>query len=394
MNIENNIIKYYLRNVMFINGLAYAGKSTMVYMLSEKYNLVQCGENYHDVVPDGVLTLKNQPNMCYFQTMKDFQEFINRTPDEYNDWIKGVSREAASIEIAELIYRSSQNRKLIVDTNIPIDVLAEIADYNQIAIMLSPQSMSVEKFFERDDPEKLFIKEQIMKSENPERTMANYKACLAKINSKENYNEYAQSGFFTLVRKDDKYDNKNEILEILANHFGLTENKEIHISTERLNIRQFKETDFEQFKTLLDLYPGWQLQKNNPESFFKWHLENYKKMDIKDGYVCFGIFNKDNDILIGNVGLNKHDDLNLPELSYGILAPYRGNGYAKEAAKGTLRFAKSYFKLDLLIGTAEVNNIASRKVLEYCGFKLERVKNLKVHIIGEACDFAVYRYDF
>ena len=36
MKIENNILKYYLRDVYFITGTAYAGKSTMVKMLAEK----------------------------------------------------------------------------------------------------------------------------------------------------------------------------------------------------------------------------------------------------------------------------------------------------------------------------------------------------------------------
>lgn len=35
-------------NVYFINGTAYAGKSTMVKMLAEKYNGMACEENYHD----------------------------------------------------------------------------------------------------------------------------------------------------------------------------------------------------------------------------------------------------------------------------------------------------------------------------------------------------------
>ena len=37
------------KNVYFINGTAYAGKSTMVKMLAEKYNGIACEENYQDV---------------------------------------------------------------------------------------------------------------------------------------------------------------------------------------------------------------------------------------------------------------------------------------------------------------------------------------------------------
>ena len=54
MEIADNILKYYLRNVYFITGTAYAGKSTMVRMLAERYNMVQCGENYHMAVSDRV----------------------------------------------------------------------------------------------------------------------------------------------------------------------------------------------------------------------------------------------------------------------------------------------------------------------------------------------------
>ena len=40
-------------NVFFINGTAYAGNSTMVKMLAEKYNGIACEENYHDSMLPG-----------------------------------------------------------------------------------------------------------------------------------------------------------------------------------------------------------------------------------------------------------------------------------------------------------------------------------------------------
>jgi hypothetical protein len=220
MNINNLIIKHYLRNLMFIIGTAYAGKSTMVKMLAEKYGLIHCGENY-DCIPEGILTPEKYPNLCYFQTMKDWQEFVNRTPEEYEKWIYSNKQEIAEFEIAYLIHISG-SQKVIVDTNIPLDILHKIAGYNQVAVMLSPQSMSVEHFFDRDDPDKVFIKQQIFKAENPEKTMENYRAGIARINGKEHYDELANSGFFTIVRKDTLIDTKLETLEILAKHFGLT----------------------------------------------------------------------------------------------------------------------------------------------------------------------------
>ena len=52
MYIEHNILKYYLRNVYFITGTAYAGKSTTVRMLADRYDMVFCGENYFSAVTD------------------------------------------------------------------------------------------------------------------------------------------------------------------------------------------------------------------------------------------------------------------------------------------------------------------------------------------------------
>lgn len=49
MIIPNNIIKIMFRNVYFITGTAYAGKSTAVKLLAERYDGICCGENYHDI---------------------------------------------------------------------------------------------------------------------------------------------------------------------------------------------------------------------------------------------------------------------------------------------------------------------------------------------------------
>ena len=110
---------------------------------------------------------------------------------------------------------------MIVDTSIPIDVLKEISDYHHVAVMLSPQSMSVERFFDRDDPDKQFLLGVIESCENSEAVMENYKRGLALINSQKHYDEYANSGFFTIVRQDNGTDTREEVCDIIAKHFGL-----------------------------------------------------------------------------------------------------------------------------------------------------------------------------
>lgn len=222
MNIENNILRHYLKNCYFITGTAYAGKSTMVKMLAERYGMIFCGENYHSSVSDVVATNKSHPNIRYLRNLTDWKDFVTRSPEEYERWIYATGREAAEFEVAHLL-SLPRDTKVIVDTNIPLDLLHEISDYDHVAVMLAPQSMSVERFFDRSDPEKQFLLRVIECCENPEAVMENYRQGLARINSRQHYDEYAQSGFFTLIREDDGRDTREEVCEALARHFGLTD---------------------------------------------------------------------------------------------------------------------------------------------------------------------------
>ena len=222
MQIENNILRHYLKNAYFITGTAYAGKSTTVRMLAERYDMVFCGENYHIAVSDDVATPDVQPDLCYRKSLTDWKDFVRRSPEEYERWIYNSGREGAGFEIAELI-SLSRNRKVILDTCIPLDILKEISDYYHVAVMLSPQSMSVERFFDRSDPEKQFLLRVIDSCENRDAVMENYRRGLERINSQAHYDEYANSGFFTVVREDNGLDTREEVCDRIARHFGLIE---------------------------------------------------------------------------------------------------------------------------------------------------------------------------
>jgi hypothetical protein len=81
--------------------------------------------------------------------------------------------------------------------------------------------ISVNNFFQRKDEDKIFILEQIKKSKNPEKTMDNYKNCLRKINSMENYLKFKNSGLFVIEREDIEIDTKEITFEKLSKHFKL-----------------------------------------------------------------------------------------------------------------------------------------------------------------------------
>lgn len=218
INIDCNILKNLFKNVYFINGTACAGKSTMVKLLAEKYGGICCGENYHMELLQYTDPI-HQPNLCYFDTMSGWQEFISRMPEEYDAWMTGTANEAVQLEIIRLLRLCSSGKRIFVDTNIPVEILWEISDYHHVAVLLSPQSMSVDRFFDRPDAEKQFIYQKILEAPDPAAAMENYRKCLEKANSREHYEAFENSGFFTYARNDKS--TIEEALGKLEKHFQL-----------------------------------------------------------------------------------------------------------------------------------------------------------------------------
>ena len=170
----------------FVIGTAYAGKSTVVKNLAKKYNGIALEENYQDVKLQE-LDSKEFPNLTYTRDLKDWHDFIRRTPDEYVSWIDNVKIECEIIElriIAELLGDpESKCKKIFVDTNISTDTLHKISDTDHVIIMLSDPQISVKCFFDRPDPEKQFLYKLMLEEPDPEAALDNYREILSRINS-------------------------------------------------------------------------------------------------------------------------------------------------------------------------------------------------------------------
>jgi len=203
MNTNFDILKEKFKNVYFITGLAYAGKSTMVKRLAEKHNGIACQENWHDDW-DGELTTEEFPALCYTRDLKDWHDFIRRTPEEYARWIKDVSLECERIELMMLPQIAAQGRPVFVDTNIAPETLHKISDSDHVLIMLAPIDVSVKRFFERPDREKQFLYRLMLEEPDPQAALDNFRNCLEKINSQENYNYYENCGFPVIYRDENR----------------------------------------------------------------------------------------------------------------------------------------------------------------------------------------------
>jgi len=218
MEIDIKILKEYLKNVYFLNGTSYAGKSTICKMISDRLGLHHCGENYNHSEFLEMADIEKYPNMNYFKTMKDWKEFVSRTPKEYSDWLVNTAREMVPFEIIELI-SLSKNQKVIVDTNIPVDILKQIADDDHVAILLADEDMAVNEFFNRPDPEKQFLLNKIKETDNPEATLKNYRESIRSANNQEVIDEYKKSGFKCFWRTEDS--SLEERYERIVKHFKL-----------------------------------------------------------------------------------------------------------------------------------------------------------------------------
>ena len=208
------------KNVYFINGTAYAGKSTMVKLLAEKYDGILCEENYHDRL-DGELNPEEFPGLCYTRDLKDWKHFIRRTPDEYESWINTTKKECEILELKILSELAKENKKIFVDTNISIETLREISDKDHVLIMLTDPDVSVNRFFERPDREKQFLYRLLLDEEDPKKALENFKKCLERINNKETYNEFLNCGFNVITRDDNR--TIKETLELVEKKFKLNE---------------------------------------------------------------------------------------------------------------------------------------------------------------------------
>lgn len=205
-------------NIYFINGNAYAGKSTLVKALAEKYQGIACEENYHNALLSD-LDSREFPNLTYTRDLQDWHDFVRRTPDQYEAWIRGVTVECEILELRILENLPYSDRPVFVDTNIRPDTLRRITHPGHVLIMLADPDISVNRFFQRPDRDKQFLYRLLQEEPDPAHAMDNFRQCLARINSRENYEAFLTCGFPVLLREENR--TVQQTLALAEECFGL-----------------------------------------------------------------------------------------------------------------------------------------------------------------------------
>lgn len=206
-------------NAYFINGTAYAGKSTLVKLLAQRHGGVACEENYHDDYPDR-LDPTEFPCLCYTRDLMDWHDFVRRSPEEYEAWYDGVTKECEVLELRMLPSICRQGKPVFVDTNISPETLKTVAAPGHVLIMLADPEISVSRFFERPDREKQFLYRLLLDEPDPAAAMENYRRGLMRINARERYDRFLRAGFPVLLWDENR--TVEETAALAEKAFGLT----------------------------------------------------------------------------------------------------------------------------------------------------------------------------
>lgn len=142
--------------------------------------------------------------------------------------------------------------------------------------------------------------------------------------------------------------------------------------TERLQLRELKQSDFDDVCKLLQdpevmyAYEG-AFSKQEVQDWLDKQYTRYRN----NGFGLWAVIDKDSRELIGQCGVTMQDynDKKVPEIGYLFRKEFWHKGYATEAAKACKKYAFDKLNLDGVYSIIRDNNIASQKVALRNGMK-------------------------
>ena len=170
------------------------------------------------------------------------------------------------------------------------------------------------------------------------------------------------------------------------------------IETERLLIRCYHPADAELVKQAVDqsldhLLPWMPWANNDPEPVEQKRdrLREFRgQFDLGKDYV-YGIFNKDESVLIGSTGLHTRVGPNAREIGYWIHKDQVKKGYATEAVKALIKVGFEIESLERIEIHCDPQNYASQAIPEKLGFEHEAtLKNRITNARGQKRDAMIW----
>lgn len=150
------------------------------------------------------------------------------------------------------------------------------------------------------------------------------------------------------------------------------------LETERLLMRKWSFTDAE---AVLDLWSDPLVMKyvgpplsniQGARDLLEWAIA----YENKHRFCRWPVVEKASDQVVGSCGLMYQNDERDIDLGYYFIPSRWGRGYATEISTACVRYAFDVLGLPELMATVDINNHASQRVLDKCGFKFrEMVSN-------------------
>lgn len=148
------------------------------------------------------------------------------------------------------------------------------------------------------------------------------------------------------------------------------------IETERIILRPLTVADAN------DVYERW-TSDNRVSKYVRWCTHSFVNDTIEwlgmeessiesDKAYTWGFTLKDSNYLFGSGGISFNEEEGVFELGYNIMFEYWNQGYTTEAVKAILEFAIRELNLREFVSWHAVDNPASGKVMEKCGFVYEK----------------------
>lgn len=178
--------------------------------------------------------------------------------------------------------------------------------------------------------------------------------------------------------------------------------REIRISCNRLYMRTPARGDFEAWRDLRianksRLQPWEPLWSEDANTRGDWRLRMRawrKNWRAGRGY-AFLLFSTDSDRLLGGAAITnvRRGAAQSGILGYWLGMEATGNGLMTEAVTGLCKWARAELRLSRIEASTLPENVASQRVLERCGFKLEGKAQSYLEIAGKRRDHVLYGLD-
>ena len=149
-------------------------------------------------------------------------------------------------------------------------------------------------------------------------------------------------------------------------------------TTERLHLRRFQVTDLAAFQTYrhdpkVQRYQGWKPQSDELAARFLAEMAAESFFPLGQ-WLQIGVALRENDYLIGDVGIHAaHDGLSA-DLGFTFSTQYQGQGYASEAVRAVIALLFETTAVTHIAASADADNAPSWRLLERVGMQRTRTE--------------------